>query len=184
MTIRSADDRRKIIDHIVESHTGLRIPALWGPIDDPAIVYPELAIAYRNWAIARAPILRGELEAMPDNILLSEKKRCNQQPEWRDFLQAQYEEIDRKQEVERLRQYHRSVAQKGGRAHRSTKQQDIIDACKDMYARDPKITAKPAYRKLGGTGHKMPDGRVVRFERQIAFETFRTGYWPQRTMLQ
>jgi hypothetical protein len=49
-----------------------------------------------------------------------------------------------------------------------------------MYARNPKVAAQKAHEKLSSKGHKMPDGRVIRFERQIAFATFRTRYWPKR----
>ena len=176
-----ADERRQIIDHIVEAHTGLTNPNWWGPLDDPAIVYEEIAIGYRAWATARAPTLRAELEALPDSVLIAEKKRCNQRPEWLAVSIVLSEELERQEELERFRQYHRSIAQKGGRAHLSTRQPpEIIEACKHMYARAPKIAARKAYEKLSGKGHKMPDGRVIRFEGEIAFETFRTKYWPKR----
>jgi hypothetical protein len=176
----SADTRRQIIDHIVEAHTQLTNPNWWGPLDDPAIVYKEIPIVYREWATARAPTLRAELEALPDSVLIAEKERCNQHPEWWAVSLVLSEELERQEELERSRQYHRSIAQKGGRARRSTKQPEIVEASKDMYARNPKVAAQKAYEKLSGKGHKMPDGRVVRFNRQIAFETFRTRYWPKR----
>jgi hypothetical protein len=177
----SADERRLTVDHIVEAHTGLANPNWWGPLNDSAVVYKEIAIAYREWATARALTLRAELEALPDSVLIVEKERCNQRPEWFAFFSVQYEELERQQELERFRQYHRSIAQKGGRAHRSTKQPpEIVEACKDMYARNSKVAAQKAHGKLSGKGHEMPDGRVIRFKRQIAFETFRTKYWPKR----
>jgi hypothetical protein len=177
----SADTRRQIIDHIVEAHTGLNNPNWWGPLDDPAIVYKEIAIVYREWATRRAPILRAELEALPDSVLIAEKERCNQHPEWSAVFSLLYEELEQQEALERSRQYHRSIAQKGGRAHRSTRQPpEILEACKDMYARNPKVAAKKAHEELRGDAHKMPDGRVIRFKRQIAFGTFRTRYWPKR----
>ena len=177
----SADERRQIIDSVVEAHTGIANPNWWGPLDDPAIVYKEIAIVYREWATARAPSLRAELEALPDSVLIAEKESCNQRPECLAVFSLLYEELERHEELERSRQYHRSIAQKGGRAHRSTRQPlEIVEACKDMYARNPKVAARKAHEKLSGKGHKMPDGRVIRFNRQIAFETFRTRYWPKR----
>lgn len=116
----SAGERRKIIDHIVEAHTGLTYPNWWGPLDDPAVVHKEVAIAYREWATARAPTLRAELEALPESVLIAEKESCNQRPEWFAVSSLLYEELERQQELERLRQYHRSIAQKGGQTHRST----------------------------------------------------------------
>ena len=170
----SADKRRQIIDHIVETHTQLSNPNWWGPLDDPAIVDKKIVIAYREWATALAPTLRAKLEALPDSALIAH-------PGWRDFFSVAYEELERQEELERFRQYHRSIAQKGGRALRSTRQlPGIVEACRDMYAKNPKVAAQIAYEKLRGKGHKMPDGRVVRFNRQIAFETFRTRYWPKR----
>ena len=176
----SADTRRQIIDHIVEAHTQSTNPNWWGPLDDSAIVYKEIAIAYRAWATVLAPTLLAELEALPDSVLITVKEYCNQNPAWFDFFSVQYEEMERQEELERLRQYHRSIAQKGGRAHPSTRQPEIVEACRDMFARDPNVTAKKAYKELSEKGHKMPDGRVIRFKRQIAFETFRTKYWPKR----
>jgi hypothetical protein len=44
-------------------------PNWWGPLDDPAIVHKEIAIAYREWATAVAPILRAELEASSDSVV-------------------------------------------------------------------------------------------------------------------
>lgn len=175
----SADERRQIVDHIVEAHTQLSNPNWWGPLDDATILGKEMTIAYREWATARAPALRAELEALPDSFLIAEIERCNW-PEWLDRDLGLYEELERQEELERFRQYHRSIAQKGGRAHRSTRQLEIVEACKDMYARYPKIAAQEAYVKLSGEGHRMPDGRGIRFKRQIAFETFRTKYWPKR----
>jgi hypothetical protein len=129
----SADERRQIIDHIVEVHTGLTNPNWWGPLDDPAIAHKEIAIAYREWATALAPILRAELEALADSALIAEMEYCNQHPGWLDFSLAQIEELDRQEELERFRQYHRSIAQKGGRAHRGTSQPpEIVEACKDI----------------------------------------------------
>jgi hypothetical protein len=163
-----------------------------------------MANIYREWATARAPILRAELEALPDSVLVAEIEYCNQNPEWfyvtsplyeelekhdelQRFLQyhpsvAQlYEEWEKHEELERFRQYHRRIAQKGGRSHRPTRRPpEILEACKDMYARYPKVAAQKAHKKLSGKGHKMPDGRVIRFTRPIAFETFRTKIWPQR----
>jgi hypothetical protein len=177
----SADTRRQIIDHIVEAHTQLTNPNWWGPLDDPAIVDREIVIAYREWATAVAPTLRAELESLPDGVLIAETERCNQHPGWLDFFSAANEELERQEELERCRQYHRSFAQKGGRAHRSTGQSpEILEACRDMSARNPKVSAKKAHEKLSGKGHRMPDGRVIRFKRQIAPETFRTKYWPKR----
>jgi hypothetical protein len=177
----SADTRRQIIDHIIEAHTQLANPNWWGPLDDPGIVYKEIAIAYREWATARAPTLRAELEALSDSVLTAEKERCNQCPEWSAVFSMLYEELERQEELDRSRQYHRSIAQKGGRAHRSTRQPPgILEACKDMYARNPKVAALKAHEKLSGKGHKMPDGRVIQFKRRIAFATFRTKYWPKR----
>jgi hypothetical protein len=176
----SADTRRQIIDHIVEAHTQSTNPNWWAPLDDPAIVYKEIAIAYREWATARAPTLRAELEVLPDSGLIAEQERCHQRPEWYAVSLVLSEELERQEELERFRQYHRSIAQKGGRAHRSTRQPEIVEACKDMYARNSKIAAKKAYEKLSDKGHEMPDGRVIRFNRPITFETFRTKYWPKR----
>ena len=175
----SADKRRQIIDHIVETHTQLSNPNWWGPLDDPAIVDKKIVIAYREWATAVAPILRAELEAQPDSVLIVEKERCNH-PGCFDFFSVQYDELERQEELERSRQYHRSLSQKGGRAHRPSNQ-GIIEAIKDMYAHDPEISAKLAYGKLIGTGHKMPDGKVIRLHKsKLAFQTFRTRYWPKR----
>jgi hypothetical protein len=117
---------------------------------------------------------------LPDSVLIAEKERCNQRPEWLAVFSLLYEGLERQEELERFRQYHRSIAQKGGRAHRSTGQPEIVEACKDMYARNSKVAAKKAYEKLSGKGHKMPDGRVIGFNKEIAFETFRTRYWPKR----
>ena len=169
----SADTRRQIIDHIVEAHTQLTNPNWWGPLDDPATVHKEIVIAYREWATALAPTLRAKLEALPDSALIAH-------PGWRDFFSVAYEELERQEELERSRQYHRSLSQKGGRAHRPSNQ-GIIEAIKDMYAHDPEIKAKSAYRKLIGTGHEMPDGTVIRLDKsKLAFQTFRTRYWPKR----
>jgi hypothetical protein len=177
----SADTRRQVIDHIVEVHTQLANPNWWGSLDDPAIVYKEIAIVYREWATALAPTLRARLEALPDSALIAEREYCNQHPGWLDFSLALNEELERQEELKRFRQYHRSIAQKGGRAHRSTRQPpEIVEACKDMCASNPKVAAKKAHEELSGKGHKMPDGRIIRFNRQIAFETFRTKYWPKR----
>jgi hypothetical protein len=185
----SADTRRQIIDHIVDVHTGLNNPNWWGPLDDPAnvpIAYRKWAtvypIAYREWATAAAPILRTGLEALPDSELVAEKERCTQHPAWLDFSSALHEELERQEELERCQKYHRNIAQRGGRAHRSTGQPpEIIEACKDMYATNPSIKAREAYDRLKAkTGHRMPDGRVVRFEEAIRFEPFRTKYWPKR----
>jgi hypothetical protein len=181
MTSNMSDKRRRIIDHIVEAHTGLTNPYWWGPLDDPAIVHKKIEIVYREWATARAPTLRAELEALADSVLIAEKERCNQRPECLAVFSSLYEELEQQEELERFQQYHRSIAQKGGRARRSTRQPpEIVEACKDMYARNPKVAAKKAHEKLSGKGHEMPGGQVVRFNRPIAFETFRTRYWPKR----
>jgi hypothetical protein len=175
----STDERRQIINHIVEAHTGLTNPNWWGPPSDTTIY--EIAFSYQDWASARAPTLRAELEALPDSALEAEIERCNQRPEWSAIFGMLYEALKKAEELGRFRQYRRSIAQKAGRAPRSTSQPpEIIEACKDMYARNPRVAAKKAHEKLIGKGHKMPDGRVIRFNRQIAFETFRTRYWPKR----
>jgi hypothetical protein len=175
----SAGERRQIIDHIVEAHTGIANPNWWGPPWDTTIY--EIAMPYQDWATARAATLRAELEAVPHSVLIAETEGCNQRPEWSAVFRLLYEALEKAEELQHFRQYHRSIAQKGGRARRSTRQPPgILEACKDMYARNPKVAAQKAYEKLSGKGHKMPDGRVVRFNRQIAFETFRTGYWPKR----
>jgi hypothetical protein len=137
-------------------------------------------IASREWATARAPALRAELEALPESALIAEKERCKLRPEWSAFLSVQFKELERQEELERCRQYHRSITQKGGRAPRSTSQPQIVEACKEMYARNSMVAAQKAYEKLSNKGHKMPDGRVIRFKRQIVFKTFRTKYWPKR----
>lgn len=172
----SAGKRRKIIDRIVETETEL---TRWA---NPNGLTPEAA-PYREWATTRAPTLRAELEAMTDQELLAEKERCRQPfpefiPEWTTFTWAKLEEEERRHEVERQWQYFRSIAQKGGQ--RSKKQPDIIEACRDMYARNPKISVRRAYNKLCDTGHEMPGGRVVRFKKKIAYETFRTHYWANK----
>jgi hypothetical protein len=175
----SADERRQIIDHIVEAQTGIANPNWWGPPFDTTIY--EIAIPYQDWATARAPTLRAELKAVPDSVLIAQTERCNQCPEWSAVFRMLYEALEKTEELQRFRQYHRSIAQKGGRANRSTTQPpEIVEACKDMYAMNPKVAAKKAYEELSGKGHKMPDGRVIRFNRRIAFETFRTRYWPKR----
>jgi hypothetical protein len=174
----SADERRQIIDHIVETHTRLTNPHWVGPLFESVI--PEISISYQMWACARAPTLRAELKALPDSLLIAEKERCNQRPEWSVVCGVLYEALERLEELARFRRYHRSLSQRGGRAHRSSNPQ-IIEAIKDMYARDPGISAKLAYGKLIGTGHEMPDGTVIRLDKsKLAFQTFRTRYWPKR----
>jgi hypothetical protein len=175
----SADERRQIIDSVVDAHTGIANPNWWGPPWDTTIY--EIAIPYQDWATARAPTLRAELAALPGSALEAEIERCKERPEWSAVFRVLYEALEKTEELERYRQYHRSIAQKGGRAHRSTRQPpEIVEACRDMYARNPKVSAEKAYEKLSGKGHKMPDGRVIRFNRQITFQTFRTRYWPKR----
>jgi hypothetical protein len=171
----SADTRRLFIDYIVKTELGLNNSAWWDEQD----CGPEL-VAYRKWARTREPTLRAELEPMSDDKLRAEYERRDRLSEHAYFWMEKDNQRERQEEIERQRQYHRSVAQKGGRAHRSAKQPpEIIQACEDMYARNPKITAKEAHRKLED-GYEMPDGRVIRFKTSIRYETFRTKYWPKR----
>jgi hypothetical protein len=174
----SAGTRRRFIDFIVNRNLALNNTVWWSE-ESPS---PETA-AYREWALTAAPILRAELETTSDDELRA-KHDCRER-EWFDFFQARFEHKERQQESERQQQYHQSVARKGGRTHRSAGQPlVIIEACKDMCARIPRMTAKKAYQKLRDTGHEMPDGRVIRFEGKLALETFRTKYWPKRKVLQ
>jgi hypothetical protein len=174
----SADTRRQIIEYIVEADTGLTNPNWWGPPWDTTIY--QIAIPYQDWATARAWTLRAELEAQPDSALEAEIERCKQRPEWSAVFGGLYEALEKTEELQRSRQYHRSLSQKGGQAHRSSKP-EIIVAIKDMYAHDPEISAKLAYGNLIGTGHEMPDGTVIRLDKsKLAFQTFRTRYWPKR----
>src|SRR5262249_31110051 len=100
---------------------------------------------------------------------------------WSAVFRMLYEALEKAEELKRFRQYRRSFAQKGGLAPRSTRRPpEILEACKDMCARNPKVAAKKAHEKLRGKGHEMSDGRVIRFKREIAFQTFRTRYWPKR----
>jgi hypothetical protein len=179
----SAGTRRRYIEYIVNRHTGVTNPNWWGPLDD--LDYPKQAVAYREWALKRAPTLRAELEAMSDDALLAEYDRCNENPECLAFSLENFQQQEQQDEVERTRQrmqqYHRDVARKGGLAHRSTKQPEIIAACRDMRISDPKITAKQAYKKLSTAGHRLSNGGLIRFDKQkpISFPTFRTHYWPK-----
>jgi hypothetical protein len=178
MTSNMSAERRQIIESLVEAHTGIANPNWWGPPFDTTIY--EIAIPYQDWATARAPTLRAELEAQPDSALEAEIERCNQRPEWSAVFGMLYEALEKAEELKRFRQYHETLSQKGGRAHRPFKP-EIIEAIKDMYAHDPEISAKLAYGKLIGTGHKMPDGKVIRLDKsKLAFQTFRTRYWPKR----
>jgi hypothetical protein len=177
-----SDERRQIIDHIVKAHTGIANPNWWGPLEDSE--NPEMAITYRQWATTRAPTLRAELEALPDSALVAEIERCNQpgQPEWFAFFRVLDEAQEKAEELERFRQYHRSIAQKVGHTHLSRKQPpEIVEACKDMYAKNPRVSMEKAYNNLSvsGKGYKMPDGQVVRFTRKIERSSFRR-YWRQR----
>jgi hypothetical protein len=175
----SVGTRRRLIDYIVKTDLGMRGSVWWTEQDCNL----ETA-AYRDWATARAPDLRAALEAVPDDTLWVEYNRCHGNPEWSDFFAEKLERQEHQQEIERQRRYHRSLSQKGGLTRRSTRQPpEISEACRDMHARNPKITAKEAYRKLNGTGHEMLDGRVIRFERPIKYESFRTRYWPKRDAL-
>jgi hypothetical protein len=171
----SAGTRRRYIEYIVNRHTGVTNPNWWGP------PYPEQKDKYQEWALARESSLRAELEAMSDDALLAEFDRCNnpREQECINFMLEEFQQQERQDEFERMKQYQRGIAQKGGCAHRSIRQPpQIMEACKDMYAKDPKMTAKEAHKKLSSkTGHEMPDGRVIQFEREIAFESFRTRYW-------
>jgi hypothetical protein len=182
----SAGTRRRYIEYIVNRHTGVNNPNWWGPLDLDNVDYPEQAVAYRKWALARAPSLRTELEAMSDEALLAEYDRCNETPECLTFSLENLQQQEQQDEVERTRQYHRNMTRAGGFAHRSAKQPpEITEACKCMYASNRKIAAKQGYDKLmSKDGYRMPDGRVIRFKGELAFETFRTRYWPKRKMLQ
>jgi hypothetical protein len=72
----------------------------------------------------------------------------------------------------------RNFARKGGR--RPKKQADILAACCDIRARFPSTKARRAYRVLSHVGHKMPDGKVIRFQKHLEFSTFQTRYWPKQ----
>src|SRR6516164_9678360 len=149
----AADTRRRYIEYIVDRHTGVTNPNWWGP------PYPEQKDKYQEWALARVSSLRAELEAKPDDALLAELDRCNKprERECINFMLEEFQQQEQQAEFDRVREYHRSVAQKGGRVHRSAGQpSEIIEACKDLYARDPKTTAKEAYQELSDTGHEMP----------------------------
>ena len=68
----------------------------------------------------------------------------------------------------------RNSARSGGR--RAKLQADIVEACKDFRTRSPAIIARHAHRTLRNEGRTMPDGHVIRFEKPMAFPTFRR-YW-------
>jgi hypothetical protein len=171
----SAETRRLYIDYIVYQHLGMNYRALCGgERTSPA------AIGYRTWALGVTPNMRAALETMTSDALQTAYDECNDHAGWEDFSLWMNELLDQQEENERQRQYHLSFSQKGGHAHRSRRQSEIIAACQDMFARNPKISAKPAYDKLSTNGHVMPNGSVVVFSPPIKFETFRTKYWPQR----
>jgi hypothetical protein len=177
----SADTRRRFIDYIVNTNLGLHNSVWW----DEQNCNAETA-AYRDWALARVPTLRDELEAMSDDQILAKYERCrNELPEWWfGFFADKKQQQERQEELERIRKYHRTFARKGGRAQQSRKQPEIMEACKDIRAHNPKITAKKAYEMLHRGGYKMPDGRVIRFAKPMAFESFRQRYWSKpKTLL-
>jgi hypothetical protein len=174
----SAGTRRAYINYIVNKHLALNEAPYWD-WENPT---PEM-LAYREWKIEQEPLLRAELEAMTDDELRTEYDRCCNPRNWEisDFSSKQFEQHERWEEIERERQSRRSMAQKGGLKHRSTKQSEIIEACKDMRARDPKIKAKEAYKRLLNTGHHLQDGRIIRFgKKPLALATFTSRYWPKQ----
>lgn len=138
-----------------------------------------VAIAYRAWALGVTPSMRATLEKMTSDALQTAYDECNDHPGWLYFSSWLNELQDQQEEFERQRQYHLSLSKRGGHAHRSRGQPEIVAACQDMYRRDPKMSAKQAYKELID-GYVMPDGRGIVFQPLIAPETFRTKYFPQR----
>jgi hypothetical protein len=70
----------------------------------------------------------------------------------------------------------RNFARAGGR--RTKLQIDIVPACKDIREQFPNIIARRAHQMLC-EGHKMANGRVIRFEKPMKLSTFQTRYWPK-----
>jgi hypothetical protein len=175
-TPMSANTRQGFINYIVNRHLGLTSTVWWAPKSDP---HPE-TIAYREWASDREPELRAALETMSDDALLTAYDECNARPGWLDFSLHRNELQEQREETERQRQYHRSVSKKGGHAHQSRGQAEIVAACRDMYRHNPKITSTRAHQRLSNKGHVMPDGRRVVFTPKISLRSFQARYWPLR----
>jgi hypothetical protein len=124
---------------------------------------------------------RARLEAKEDCVFW---KEFAVEVEYWSGVEAKYREglalleaEEQRQEAERLRAYHRSLGQKGKKTaieHHSPEQREIEEACRNMRADG--ITARIALNRLNGKGHKMPDGRIVRFTRRKTQKSFER-YW-------
>jgi hypothetical protein len=170
----SAETRRRYIDFIVYKHLGMNCPVWWG--EERA---SPVAIAYRAWALGVTPSMRAVLETMTSDALQTASDECNDYSGRLDCSLWLNELQDHQEEMERQRQYHLSLSKRGGHAHRARWQPEIVAECQDMYCRNPKLSAKEAYKKLID-GYVMPDGRGIVFQPLIAPETFRMKYFPQR----
>jgi hypothetical protein len=152
-----ANLRKLLIDFVVKESLGLDDPVWWDEQNRGAGTP-----AYREWALAQEPTLRAELEAMSDDELAAECERfCDELMPEVGWPGTVAEKIRQEKRQEKLtRQYHRTIARQGGRSHRSAKQPpQIIEACMDMRATDPTITARQAYDKLKSkTGHRPTGG--------------------------
>ena len=171
----SAETRRLYIDYIVYKHLGMNNPVWWG--EERA---SPVAIAYRAWALGVTPSMQAALEKMTSDALQTAYDECNDHPGWLDFSLHLNELLEQQEETERQRQYHLDVSKRGGHAHQSRWQPEIVAACQDMYRRDPKITSKQAHQRLSTNGHVMPDSKIVVFSPQLSLKSFRARYWPRR----
>jgi hypothetical protein len=181
MTIElSSDDRRQIIDRILELETGL-LGDQRDEIPEPA-PDPELMAFLKE----RAQLLRAALEVMPDDKLFD---RCQHD------LQAKLalDEKIREQEERDRRSHYQTFSERGVKARAESRQPDCItEACLSFRKRG--LTANEGFKELctnpfvteGGrytVSASASEGRVIQTDtvtnenQEISFGTFQTRNW-------
>jgi hypothetical protein len=74
-----------------------------------------------------------------------------------------------------VKNHYRKIGREGGLKHRSRRQADVVEACKEMRRGDMKSRA--AHKILGTQGYRMADGRLIKFEQALTLPTFQRHYW-------
>jgi hypothetical protein len=167
--------RRLIIDYIVYQRLGMNCPVWWGEERTSPV-----AIAYRTWALRVTPSMRASLETMTSDALEAAYAECNDHAGWVECSLWLNELQEQQEEIERQRQYHLSFSKKGGHAHESRMQMDVIAAIQEMYRQNTKIKMTKAHHTLSTDGYPMPNGRVT-FNPHLTLKSFER-YWPLRKL--
>lgn len=72
-------------------------------------------------------------------------------------------------------QHQRKKLSEGGRKSKRQRNPDVIAACQNIRASESGITCRTAFKRMTTGGHRMPDGKLVRFEgAETTFQRFWT----------